>query len=96
MAILVTEEGENRVDIANIVIWVSLLVVVVIAVYFIFFRKPPLIEVTSPSNYQNTDPLASVNLNPQEVANSIEQTLKPYVPPPSPAVVGRENPFLAP
>ena len=96
MAILVSEEGIKKIGVLTITIWVLILVVIGVAVYYIFFKEPSLVEVASPSSYQNIDPLASVALNPQEVANDIDKTLKQYVPPPSPATVGRDNPFLAP
>ena len=96
MAILVSEEGEKKIDVANLTIWISILVVVGVAVYFIFFKQPELIEVISPSDYKNIDPLAKSPINPQEVANKIDTLLKQYVPLPSPPNVGRENPFLTP
>ena len=97
MAILISEEGEKKLDVVNLAIWLSLLVVVGVAVYFIFFKRPALVEVASPSNYKNIDPLANTALNPDEVANSANfQEIKPYVPLPAPASVGRPNPFLTP
>src|SRR3989344_8267197 len=96
MAIVVSEEGEKKINVGNLVIWFSVLAIIGIAVYFIFFKRPGFVETVSPSNYQNIDPLANVTLNPQEVANDINKLLKEYVPPPSPPIVGRENPFLTP
>ncbi len=97
MAIVVSEEGEQKIDILNIAIWVFLLVLIGVAAYLIFFRKPELVEVVSPSSFKNIDPLAKVALNPQEVVNSPDfRSLKQYVPLPSPASVGRSNPFLVP
>ncbi|MEK7507924.1 MAG: hypothetical protein AAB602_02470 [Patescibacteria group bacterium] len=97
MAIIVSEEGEKKIDVVNLVIWISLLAIVGIAVYFLFFKKPPLVEVISPPSYKNIDPLAKADLSPDEVANSPDfKALKPYVPLPSPASVGRLNPFLTP
>ncbi|OGZ52752.1 MAG: hypothetical protein A3B25_00975 [Candidatus Ryanbacteria bacterium RIFCSPLOWO2_01_FULL_48_26] len=97
MAIVVSEEGEKKIDIVNLTIWLFLLIVVGITAYFIFFKKPELVDVASPSSYRNIDPLAQVTLNPEEVVNSPDfQSLKQYVPLLSPASVGRSNPFLIP
>ena len=97
MAITIYDEGERKVDIVSIAMWATLLLVVGISVYFIFFKQPGLVEVVSPANYKNIDPLANVTLNPEEVVNGKDfQSLKQYVPLPPPAEVGRVNPFLRP
>ncbi len=97
MAILVTEEGERKIDVISIVMWLSLLTLVGVAAYFIFFKRPDLVQIASPSDYQNIDPLANVSLDPTQVTNSDAfQSLQQYVPLPAPAETGRENPFIAP
>lgn len=93
MAIIIEEE-KNKVSLLQIAVWVGVLVIVIVAAYYIFFSPPPLIEVTAPPAFKNIAPLASVNTNPDEIANILDKTLKSYVTVPVPGNTGRANPFL--
>ncbi len=97
MAILINEEGEKKANILRIGLWVLVFVLIAVGAYYIFFKQAALVEVVSPSAYKNIDPLAKIELNPQQVFSSAAfKSLQSYVPPPAPAVVGREDPFIAP
>ncbi len=96
MAIIVEEE-KTKVNILKIVMWVALLAIIGVAVYYIFFAEPQLVEFAVPPAFLNINPLATVSLNPDEVINGQAfQALKPYVTPPTPGNSGRPNPFAPP
>ncbi|MEK7195198.1 MAG: hypothetical protein AAB655_00720 [Patescibacteria group bacterium] len=97
MAIVVVEEGKNKVNIVNVVLWFVVMTILGVAIYYIFFSRPELVEVVIPSNFKNVDSLATVNLDPNEVVSSKSfQSLKQYVQLPVPGNAGRSNPFMKP
>lgn len=94
MAIIVEEEKKNNAGIVRVVTWLVILVAIGSAAYYVFFAQPQLIEVVAPPNLKNIEPLAKLNLNPEEVINSqifrsLKQHTRPVV-----SGVGRSNPFL--
>ncbi|MEK9180562.1 MAG: hypothetical protein AAB897_04080 [Patescibacteria group bacterium] len=96
MAIIVEEE-RPQINITRMLMWLIILVIIGVAIYYIFFSQPQIVDVAIPSNFQNIDPLASINLNPEDVINGPEfQALKQYVTVPEPGNAGRLNPFSAP
>ncbi len=93
MAIIIEEE-KNKMGAVRFLMWFLILVIIGVAGYYIFFAKPQLIEIATPSNFKGIDPLAGINLNPEEVLNSQDfQSLKKYVTPPQPGNAGKSNPF---
>jgi len=96
MAIIVEEE-KNRINIARILIWLTVLMILGAVVYYIFFTQPQLVNVVAPTAFDNIDPLADVDLNPQEVVdNPVFKALERHITPPVPENAGRSNPFVAP
>lgn len=96
MAIIVEEE-RSRPSIIAVLMWLMVLIIVAVAVYYIFFVQPQVVDIGVPSNFQNIDPLAEINLNPEDVIGSSGfQSMKQYVTPPVPGNAGRANPFVAP
>lgn len=96
MAIIVEEE-KSRVGIMAVFMWFVVLIIVAVGVYYIFFVKPQIVDVAVPSNFENINPIAEININPEDVINSSGfQSLKQYVTPPVPGNAGRANPFVAP
>ncbi len=91
---IVIEEEVNRISITKIITWLVVLLVIIIAIYYIFFAQPQIIEVAIPPTFQNINPLANVNLNPDEIASVLDKSLKAYVTVPQPGNAGRANPFL--
>jgi len=96
MAIIVEEE-KSRGGIIKLVMWMGLLVIIAVAVYYIFFAQPQVVEFAIPPAFVNINPIAAVSVNQEDVINSPAfQALKPYVTIPTPTTNGRTNPFLAP
>ncbi len=96
MAILVEEEG-NKISIFKLLIWAGILVVVIVAIYYVFFVNPPLVEVAVPAHFENINPLGKLTLDPRQVINGPAfSSLKQYVtvPLPDPSHAGRPNPFI--
>lgn len=97
MAILVEEEN-NKSSVAwgNILTWGIIFVILGVAVYYVFFKHPDLVETATPANFQNSVQLSQIHLNPSEVINDVKfKALQSYANPLSPQVPGRSNPFLA-
>ena len=96
MAIFIEEE-RNKISPISIVTWLVVLVIIGLAVYYIFFTQPGLVEIAAPSNFQSIDPLSRINLNPEDVVNGRGfQALRSTIALPTPGNSGRDNPFLAP
>jgi len=93
---IVVEEQKNKAGLASILIWVVILVIIMVAIYYIFFAKPQLIGISAPDSFRNINPLSHLNINPQDIVNNPTfQSLKQYVMPASTSTVGRSNPFLS-
>jgi hypothetical protein len=95
MAIVVEEEG-RKVNILQIVIWLSVLAVIGIAIYYIFFVSPPTADVVIGLEFKNINPLGNLNINPVEVLGGPPfNTFQSHVTvtQPDPANFGRQNPF---
>jgi hypothetical protein len=94
MAIII-EDDKRRPSIVPILIWLIVIGVVLAAAYYLFFNQPELIPLPTPANLENTDALANIQFDPQEIVPQI-QALTTYVAEPSSTadIVGRTNPFL--
>jgi hypothetical protein len=101
MAIIVDEERKPT-HIFAIVAWLGFLIVVSVAVYYIFFAVPQAAVLPTTGGLSTLAPLASTTIQPQDVINSaaFQAILKgTTIQPPSasgPATKGRQNPFLSP
>ena len=73
MAIIV-EQDKKPVNFLGIISTIVIIAVLFIGGYFVFFKKPELIEIVSPNNLGNLDELSKINFDPSEVLNS--QTFK--------------------
>jgi flagellar basal body-associated protein FliL len=94
---IVIEEEKNKINILSIITWLVIIVIIGLAVYYIFFSQPQLIEVATPSSFQNINPLAKINISPENVINGPAfQSLKSTITLPAPGNAGRGNPFLMP
>ena len=91
----IIEEGKNgRGGIVRLLMWLMVLIIIGAAGYYIFFAEPQLVEIATPASFKSIDPLAGINLNPEDVINGVEfQSLKIYVTPPRPGNAGKANPF---
>ena len=76
------------------VLFVTLLIVGV-AVYYLFFVQPQLFNIVVPIKLQSIDELTKIaTFNPQTVLNSdFYKSLKQVIPPPSPPPAGNATPF---
>jgi hypothetical protein len=97
MAIIVEEE-KNRSNLASMLGWVIIAVIVIIAAYYLFIAQPETGPVTPPSSFNSIVSINQINFDPTTIVQSPEfQALKQYVSEPTstgPATVGRTNPFL--
>jgi len=92
MAIIV-EEQKRGISIVTVITWLVILAVLSAAAYYIFFARPELVEVTAPSSFQNINSLSQININPDDVVQSLNQSFKQYITPPATTTLGRSNPF---
>lgn len=101
MAIVVDEEKKPT-HIFAILSWLGFLVVVAVAVYYIFFAAPQATILPATGGLNTIAPLANSAVQPQTVIASpaFQAILKgTTIQPPSPtgpATKGRPNPFLSP
>lgn len=94
MAILVESEKKSR-GFIGLIVWIIVVVVLGAAIYYIFFKRPDLVEIPSPASFQNTERLSRIKLTPAEIVqNPVFQALRSYVAPVSIETTGKQNPFL--
>jgi hypothetical protein len=100
MAIIVEEKKQNRASVFNLVGWLALLGVAMVAIYYIFFAAAPTVTIPSLGGLNTIAPLTQSAVQPQTVENSVAlQALSTTITAPTstgPASVTRPNPFLAP
>jgi len=101
MAIIVDEEKKPT-HIFAIASWLGFLIVVSVAVYYIFFATPEAAVLPTAGNLNSIAPLTTSAVQPQDIINSpaFQAILHgTTIQPPSatgPAQKGRSNPFLSP
>ncbi len=93
MAIIVQQE-KKPVNWFNITIIAVFIVVLFLLMYFIFFKKPELVEVVVPAKLQNLSKISQAQLDPTPVVNELNQyfsnNTNQQISIPTP---GRTNPF---
>lgn len=99
MAIVVEDEPKSRGGLVGLIVWGLVIIIVGVAVYYVFFKRPDLVEQATPANFSNTEALSKIDLKPDEVINSpsfqalvTEEELG--VQPLTSQSGGRANPFL--
>ena len=93
MAIVLEEEKRptNWVAILSVVI---IVVVLFVGSYFLFFKKPELIEIVVPKSLQDIGTLSKLSFDPSSVINSpVLKLLRQYGTNISQVTPGRSNPF---
>ena len=90
-----TIEGEKQNKMAmRVIIIVILVMLLVFATYYLFFTKPPQIEVLVPVELETISQISDLEVNPSAIIESPEyQSLKEHVAPPELGEFGRVNPF---
>ncbi|MEK7181244.1 MAG: hypothetical protein AAB738_02840 [Patescibacteria group bacterium] len=95
MAIIV-EEGKKSISFLNILTWLIVIGVIFFATYYIFFKKPEIVDVIIPSTdaFDNIEQLSKITLDPGIIQDPALQALSTYLPVPETGRAGRPNPFL--
>lgn len=94
MAIIV-EEPKPPKNWGAIISFVIILVVLFGSVYFIFFKKPILIELAISGSIQETEMLSKLTFEPSNIQNNeVFKSLRQYAAPATAGQLGRSNPFL--
>lgn len=95
MAIIV-EENRKRTNFLSVLTWLIVIGVIGFASYYIFFKKPEVVDIAIPTEFQDTTELSKIKLNRASIDNDTTfGTLKPYTTPPSESRTGRTNPLLS-
>lgn len=95
MAIIV-EEVKPPKNWGLIISTIVLVVVLSFGIYFLFFKKPVLIEMAIPAPAQTTRELSQLKFDPLSVQNNeLFKTLRQYSSLPTAGELGRPNPFLS-
>lgn len=69
--------------------------VIIGAIYFLFFAPTPAFEVIVPPPLQTAEKISQLQIDPANVINSSAfRSLRVYAPLPSAGLIGRANPFL--
>jgi hypothetical protein len=95
MAIIIEEE-KRKINWFNLAVGVFIVVLLAVAVYYLFFISPPLIEKVAPVRLQSLEELSSIKLEPEAILNNPNfQILKQYANPIeiNEGLVGKVNPF---
>ncbi len=94
MAIIIEEE-RNKMSPITLLTWGVVLVIIVVTVYYVFFKKPQTVEIIAPPDFQNTQQISKINLDPEVIIEHPGfKSRTTYVTPPVPGNLGRSNPFL--
>ncbi|MDO8664523.1 MAG: hypothetical protein Q7K44_03215 [Candidatus Liptonbacteria bacterium] len=94
MAIII-EEKTNGSGIVTFLIWLVILGIIAASAYYVFFKKPELVEFSASSNFKNIEQLSKISINSDQLINNPQfQLLKQYVTVSFPENIGRPNPFL--
>lgn len=95
MAIIIEQERTNRSGAFGFLVWIVMLTILGTGLYYLFFKKPDLVEVVAPGNFKDTQEISKITLDPGEVAgNPRFQALQQRVAPAPLPIPGRPNPFL--
>jgi len=94
MAIIVEEEKKS-VNWFTVVVIIVVVVVVFSGAYFLFFKRPDVIEIVTPGKLDQINKLSKISFKPEDVVNSPSfKSLRQYgSSTPSTQIPGRENPF---
>lgn len=96
MAIII-EEKTNGSGIITFLIWLAILGIIAASAYYVFFKKPELVEFNASSNFKNIQQLSKISINSDQLINNPQfQALKQYITVPSleSISINRPNPFL--
>jgi len=99
MAIIIEEE-KSKTHVMGAAEWMVFFVIIMVAVYYIFFAPAQSVIVIPPASLASITPISEITINPQDVTgNQLFQSLRQYVSSSvaqGPASVGRTNPLVPP
>ena len=98
MAIIIEEERHTS-EVFRLAAWFVILLILAVAIYYIFFTAPELVVIPPSGNLSNIAPIADSPLTADDVVNSpaFQALRKATIPPVSSSTEGgRTNPFIAP
>lgn len=96
MAIVVEEEVKAKGGFGGLIVAVAAIIVLLVAAYYVFVKRPELVDVALPADFEDTVQLSKIDLVPEDVVNNANfRSLQAHVEPSNPSTGGRSNPFLA-
>jgi len=95
MAIVIEEENKGNSRLFSFGLFFIILIIIGVAVYYLFFKNPQLLDVVAPVKLQSIDELAAISkFDPKKVLDSsFYKSLKQVIPYPSPPPAGNGSPF---
>jgi predicted PurR-regulated permease PerM len=94
MAIIVEEVKAPR-KWGTIISVILVIIAMAVGIYFLFFKKPILIEMVIPIPAEITQELSQLQFDPLSIQNNeVFKTLRQYTSLPTAGDLGRTNPFL--
>jgi len=88
------EQKKSSANWLNIILAIIIVTVIFAGGYFLFFKKPELIEVIVPTQLKDLSRLSEAEFNPQELLNSPEfKVLRQFQVEIEVSKPGRDNPF---
>lgn len=88
------EQKKKKTNWFNVILAIIIVGVIFVGGYFLFFKKPELIEVVVPGKFQELSQLSEVDFNPQELLNSPKfKVLRQFQVETKLPEPGRSNPF---
>src|SRR3989344_3072701 len=95
MAIIIEEEKKQYSHLSSMIVWVTVVAIILLAVYYVFFKRPDIIEISAPADFKEIEGILEIGVAPEEVVQSPAfQGLKLYTSPLVPSTQGKSNPFL--
>ncbi len=95
MAIIVEEEKKGGGGFIGFLTWIILIGVIAFAAYYIFFKKPEVVDVVIPANFENINQITAKRIEPEEIQNNpVFKSLITDPTYPTNVQIGRVNPFL--
>lgn len=92
---MIIEEKGNNNALIDFLVWIAILIIIGSGIYYIFFKKPELIQFTASSSFKDVQQLSKINISSDQLINSPQfQALKQHITAVEPKDIGRTNPFL--
>ncbi|RME61421.1 hypothetical protein D6779_00095 [Candidatus Parcubacteria bacterium] len=92
---IVIEEDKRTATLISVAGWVAVLLFIAVAVYYVFFKRPDIIDERVPPHFEKVQEVSGINLKPETILDDPRFKLREMlVPSPQPGNLGRENPFL--